>query len=58
MNIETFYKDEMNITDAKEWCEENNAHYYARPSSCYSEREAIQEAFDLGKAAVLLEEIY
>jgi len=56
--MEILYRDQLKIEDVKVWCEENNAHYYARPSSCYSEKEAIKETIKLGKERVLIEEIF
>ena len=40
-----------------DWCEANDFHYYGKPKSDFFEWEAIQEAENLGKKGVVLENL-
>jgi hypothetical protein len=41
----------------RDWCEENNFHYYAAPKENFFKWKGIQEAEQLGKVGVVLENL-
>ena len=41
----------------KEWCDENDSHYYAAPREDFSITDAIQEAVVEGKSCVVVEDL-
>jgi hypothetical protein len=41
----------------RDWCEENNFHYYAAPKENFFRWKGIQEAEELGKVGVVLENL-
>lgn len=43
--------------DLEGWCAEHNAHYYARPRDRFSTYEAVDEAKERGKTAVVVEDM-
>ena len=41
----------------KEWCDENDSHYYAAPREDFSITRAVQEAIVEGKSCVVVEDL-
>jgi len=49
------YEDECKAV--QEWCEKNNAYYYAMPREHFSVWEARRKAVEAGKTKVVLEDL-
>jgi len=51
------YSYEETCAGVVEWCNKNNAHYYARPKESYFPNIGVAEAIKLGKTKVVLEDL-